>query len=1088
MEEQELRNFLRGEGEQLVEVAIPTIDTTERCLEDIADDIENEGLDHLVKNLGTIANTFKTENGYSCSPEVIEEGVKVIYTAMLRLYNGIIAAQGNVKTSLVNIDRQTKLKYRRHMAIIFYLIYKSFIEIERAVAADNSDISIMVQNQMGGQKGRKGRKQQAVNADESKYQFWNMWRPRIISELLKLVSAPMNEVWEENLDYNFMRCVTLALCTTIKNRTKRLRHMDQEMEEAFDVLGILAARHQEEKGILSRLIPLLKESEETASIIADGIARMIQQAPPNQATNIVLRSLTEALDIYMTRLEKDNNAEKGFHAFLTQFVVHQSKGYLHSLPVVVQFLEAESPTLRNAVIIVAHHLMNSVWEDMQKQDGPEKEVSDERPNQDNQLQVRRKLLDEILLKHLQDVAAVVRSKSIQLLADIVAQKNLIPAEGCRILKHVKLRLLDKNNTPRKNATLLVIDIVKAFPHMTTVESLFVSKIENNWEMIEKTIKQDYRNDPAKALFFVIKEFHLHRTFEGFYISKAVKDVVTDAEAALSVLKNFLDDGQFWRACETMYLCTKKFSDKWDHIVSALKENDDDLEEEIIYLRFFKSLQKEIFPDELVDLELNEIVYICPSSILAARDYLQYTMAIYQMKRDLEECHPSFKKLLELGTTTDKKEAVMFFATICQYGYETPHGITISIINALAQLNEEELKDFVEPFRSIFIGVTNSGPLGVVKQLILLVQQLSENLVESLSSIIKQLYRTGTLNGESIQILWDAFSLTTGDWEPSASCSAAHILGIIGQTEKKIITSNLNQLIEVGLGDRGIENYELAKVTLQAILLGCRAEQAQVDSEGGKGKSKAPKTTAARKKTGEDVKFPPTHDLFTKIVGLVEYGLRSEGNCQVDAMYPRVVELSTQIIYRMCTEPIEVVKIFLPNIHGLVFAVDGNENSEADLFKLSEKILFRYMSLGKALLGAHITFYEQVVSKEIKERKATREKENKKTKAVGRQRARLSNNSSSTTNSSIMNGTNQEVAEMDIVMGHIGFDAEQDSIKSYIAKLLDQGFFRQFRIHVYYLCQMFDTIKSVNLKVSCVQALAKLMLVCEASCVKSLEVS
>lgn len=1094
-----MRNFLRGEGEELTEVAIPIIDIGQRCLQDIADEIESEGLDHLIKNLGTIANTFKTENDYSCPTEVIEEGVKLIHTALQRLYNGVSTLQGNVKTSLANIDRPTKLKFRKYMAVLFFLINKSFVEIERAVAADSHNISVMAHNQMGGAKGKRGKKPSVRNVDENKYEFWEIWRSRVVSQLLKVMSPPMDEIWEGNLDgFNFMRCITLALCSTVKSKTKYLRGLDEEGEEVFDILGILASRHQEEKAILSRLIPMVKESEEAAGIVADGISRMVGHAPESRQPNMVLGALSEALDTYMNRLvEKDTAAEKGYHKFLIQMAVHHPKGIKHSLAVLIQFLELESVPVRTAVLIAAHEVLNYTWDQIQAEQAAEpteEDLSDERPNINNWREFRKKVLNETILRHNQDVAAVVRSKSMQLLSDLVENRKLLTDEYVDIMHNARLRLLDKNNFPRKHAAGLVIDIVKNHPHMVRPTEEYYRKRQAKVDEIVKQIQEDCKDDPAKALFFIIKEFHWHRKTPGFVCSNEIFKKISAAtdKDAVELLEESLKARRYWESCEILHLGCRKWSDV-QLALENLKRNDNVATIEDMYMRFFKNLYPDVFPGRYEDLELQEVSYIAPKRIYDARDFLEYIQSVLLMKKELEECHPSLRKLLELGTTVDKKEAVMFFAAICEGGYKPPHGVIVSIINALSQLTEDELKDFVDPFKSIFIGKDNYGSHGVVKKLIELVEQLPEKEVESLGSIIGQLYSANTITNESVKILWDAFSQTTGGWDDNASCSAGLLIGIIGQIKRQIITSNLSQLIEGGLGPRGIENYELARVTLNAILLGCRIEQESADAETTVGKSKS-KTVKTVKKKEEEIKFPPSHDLFTKIIDLIEYGLKNEGNRSIDFMYPKVVQLSMQIIYRMCSEPAEVVQKILPNIHRMVFSREENM-AEADgenNYKLSERVMFRYMCFGQALLGAHIMYYEQIVSKEIKARKALKEKANKKKKAdvASRQRARGSTSSiiSTSTMGQSMNQTNQDAAaEMDLVMGHIGFDAEQDAIKSYVAKLLDHGFFRQFRIHVFFLCSHFNEVKSLNLKVAIVRALTKLMLVCESSVTSSLEV-
>lgn len=1104
MEEQELRNLLRAEGEELMEVACQPMDITEDLVQDIADGVESGGLDHLVNNLGTVANVFKTtgSNQDGCTPEMKHEGVKLLCIAMERMYMEITADDNFSKESLANLTRPTKHKFRKYMSTIFFLTNKCFAELERAMTAESHNVSIQMAAK---DTGKKRSKRQVQHDADSQFYFWHSSRPKMLELLWKIIQPPMEGIWtggggNDGEGHSIFRCLTLALCTTIRNVAKNLRDTTDELDLMFDILGILASKHHEEKAIVTRLIPLLKGSSETGTIIAAGIDRMINHCQPGHDFNMVMYALNEAFDTYHSRFDKETGQERGFQTFLTQLCMSRPRAALKSLGVVVQFLESESHIIRNAVLCVAKELMGYAWAKF-IQPPNENEMREDRPSHydSNWLERRAKLLDEILLMHMKDSNSLVRSKAINLLAELVKAKRLTNPEAAKLMKHIKLRLLDKTVTTRKAAVGLVVDLVDFRPFMVQPLESFVEKQELHVGDIISSIVNDTA-DAGVALYFIIKEFHQCMRSHCYRIAPVMMEQFSafpSSEEALKFLEKCLEEKLYWKACEVMYLCMRNYTADLEPLLVALRANNNACEShEDIYMFFFKSVYPDIFPQSLDSMELSELNYIASNEVEVNRGYLEYLQCSRNMHHELEKCIPSMKKLLELGTTTDKKEALLFYSTICTKGYVMTPGITASIINALAQLTAEEIPDFVEPFKSIFIG-TSSGPVGTIKKLLELVDQLSDNLVESLSKMIGQMYESKCLTAESIKILWDAFSLSTGNWEAKDSRSAAYILSIIGRNEKNIIKSNLTQLIEVGLGPRGIEDYELAKATLQAILYGCRVEQEFVVPDipvAGRGKKAK---AAPKSKSTEGIKYPPSFQLFSSLVDLIETGLKIEGPDSMDVMYPKVAELATQIIYRMCTDPNEIVMRFLPGIHGLVFgsaAIPESPSDPADPFKLSEKLLFRYMSFGKALLGAHITYFEQTVSSEIKARKALLDKSKKKSKVTPRVRTtpRSSTGSNISMSSSTLNhstASNQQ-DEMDVIIGNLGFDAESDHIKTYIGKLLDTGFFRQFRVHVFYLSSnnIFPAIKSQNLKVGIIQALGKLMLVCEASVMKSLQVS
>ena len=77
-----------------------------------------------------------------------------------------------------------------------------------------------------------------------------------------------------------------------------------------------------------------------------------------------------------------------------------------------------------------------------------------------------------------------------------------------------------------------------------------------------------------------------------------------------------------------------------------------------------------------------------------------------------------------------------------------------------------------------------------------------------------LVKSGDLDQNCFQVMWQLFTKVMPDTTPDEARSALLLLGMVGNVSPKIISSNINVLIEHGL-ERG--DFKIAHDTCQALM-------------------------------------------------------------------------------------------------------------------------------------------------------------------------------------------------------------------------------------------------------------------------------
>ncbi len=132
-------------------------------------------------------------------------------------------------------------------------------------------------------------------------------------------------------------------------------------------------------------------------------------------------------------------------------------------------------------------------------------------------------------------------------------------------------------------------------------------------------------------------------------------------------------------------------------------------------------------------------------------------------------------------------------------------------------------------------------------------------------------------------------MTLPDTTEEESRSALMLLSMVSSAQVQVVTSNVNVLVQVGLGERGARDFKLAHLTCNVLakMAPGRGTTAQQNQDAG---NAAP------------MRFPPTHEIFERTVKLLLDGIsRVE-----DTNYCQFAVSAVALIYALAEHPDNIV--------------------------------------------------------------------------------------------------------------------------------------------------------------------------------------
>ncbi|GFR65797.1 condensin complex subunit 1 [Elysia marginata] len=208
-------------------------------------------------------------------------------------------------------------------------------------------------------------------------------------------------------------------------------------------------------------------------------------------------------------------------------------------------------------------------------------------------------------------------------------------------------------------------------------------------------------------------------------------------------------------------------------------------------------------------------------------------------------------------------------------------------------------------------------------------------------------KSGDINKPVIQTLWETFTLKSSSVTEQDARAAVMLISMCARAEPNIVKSNLEVLVQEGLGQRAEKDYLLAQGTCQTLL----------------------KITATPREKGkpapEPFRLPAEHDLFKRLKAILVKGLCDSTN----QLWIPLADLAVTVIFSLSESPDQVCSPMLRElVQALVDVCNSvSQEDEDDKSASLSFVLARVLSVAGQVAFRQTVFMEEDVLKEMKRR-------------------------------------------------------------------------------------------------------------------------
>ena len=313
-------------------------------------------------------------------------------------------------------------------------------------------------------------------------------------------------------------------------------------------------------------------------------------------------------------------------------------------------------------------------------------------------------------------------------------------------------------------------------------------------------------------------------------------------------------------------------------------------------------------DNTLEIEEEEVVVNDLSKQQMLVKYLHDCVCFAQQ---IKNAIPDICSMLGSKTITDSQEAIDFFVTAYEFGVQ---GSLIGIRKMITLVfsMDKAIRDAVlEAYKKLYLTSPSLEALSsrqkavsVVKNLMELVEGASIGELTSLEELLTLLMGSAEIGSEHIKVLFEKYArkypLTT-EVEARTACQ---LIAMLATSNRKIITDNLDTLIQVGLIDHH-QDSQLVQHTLSALQRSATKEPKVED-----------KTVSFR--------LSKNHKLFERIHSILVEGISNLGD---DFFLPMANE-AVKTVYCLAEQPDDIIEEIL---HGIMKVVipEGTLNDSID---------------------------------------------------------------------------------------------------------------------------------------------------------------
>ncbi|CAH1965900.1 unnamed protein product [Acanthoscelides obtectus] len=734
--------------------------------------LKEEGAEYIISNFDiyfSVLNHFD-----SLTSDIFQYAYTDLHNATLEL-NKAIGFLLEDKESLEE-NEETKTKYVNIMKMILYLYTHLIANIEHRNIATKDRLA-----------KKKSQKDDCI-----------LNKKAILLSLNNIIQRDISLFWESVVEEKFINLIASICYEFLQNPA--IKNDKDEIHSIFCIFGHLITSYSYGSTFILRFTQLIKMYEHLSICAPAGIKQLIEDYNVKGLLHELIEELTEWQTDEKTQ---DMQGSKNCSIFLSNLAGLVPKLMMPEVRFLNNYLHYDPPSLRVSVLtVMAEVILNNLIGE-----GLSEEM----------LEFRQDLF-KILLEHIDDNAAVVRAKAIQLWAKL-QQGAAIPLEAQNvILEDIVLHLHDKGVVVRRCAANCVLTFLTYNFYGKELSLAAAKKVLEEKLLKLKEFEERNKDPKVEKLQELQNQWDKKKDkiyeFVQLTVEAAENEIDTDENIPLSSAKEFpakireLITADKYK--EAIGLC--KAARKKVEFVQELRDEefDDDVQfyMALIHYMFFdisgiyKDMQNEGF--KLVNAEEMEEFETLSRDV----HVLQYFVPFLRL---IDTSLHKMVDLLETTSITDMHEAIDFFISMYKFNIDGAD-IGISKMLQLMRRNEQERKDaVVKAFQTIYL-YTETQNLAdhcriVLARLLKLLRSIPVTCLNDLQEIVTMWCSNGVLDNALIELLW-RYALKTEMVTDDDSIAAIEILRMCALGRKTIIQTNMEVVVDLASSPRAKENMKL----------------------------------------------------------------------------------------------------------------------------------------------------------------------------------------------------------------------------------------------------------------------------------------
>nr|XP_018906825.1 PREDICTED: condensin complex subunit 1 [Bemisia tabaci] len=991
-----------------------------RKIEECRTAIQEEGFYFIVDHFDTLYTVLVTFRNMKWP--VLQRFFKNV------LIRGLKQLQSGLQLYLESGSTEENLKALNATKMMLY-VYTDFVKCLSEKITECYDTSMLETG-----KGRKKATSAVSKLAEEFDWYWEDDQREGFELVHEILAQPIHKLWDPPVaDEEFVNMIANCCYRTLEDPTIAAAKSKPLRDILFKVIAQLIKKYNHGLSCTVKIVQLIKLYEHLITPLAHATVMFVTSYGCKSLVREIVREITDSKDSISA---EDTSTTRAFSAFLVAIASCDASLIRPVMSNLVQHLESDPYTMRNCVLTILAELLVKVL----KGEELDEEAKEERDE-----------FFDYLMEHIVDIAALVRSKVLQLWQDICRSNALPKHRTIPLLEAAIERLSDKSVFVSKNAIQLIKIMLERNPFAA---KLGLEELQKQYDEEQQRLQESEKQNDEKFVELEKEWDTIKEDLTEFLKEETKKEYIGEKDGlantavlskAIQDIKACLKERDFEKAYSIFKFAEEKFLNTF-----ATKSQDLESDDKVDYLCHTMHLIWLGKLDEAdIDTENRKAV------VLYLEDCIKFVKCINQ-------AIPIICRLLLGKQTSEVLEAIDFFTAAKQFGL---HGAEkgVCCMLALVHSKEQGIKEAVtKAYKTLYLDTPAENPrtkaVEIVRKLSDLLRSVTVEQQFALEEFIKEWVKDRSLDKNCIMVMWERFSKKLEDTSDDDSRAALALLTMAASAEVQIVRGNIDVLISQCLA------HEERQKDLLLVMHTCKM-LLKLNS----GKNKQPR-------------FPADHEIFVNLTTIILNDFEDIDN----KFYTPMVFQGLNVIYELSDTPditcSTIVKSMCEKLKNS-FGKDKEGTNPDEFYDTftepvySEKLVARLVAVVCHIAFRQWQYLDGDVFKELKYRNTIREEKKRKSKKY-RNKSVLTPSG----DSSISDPKDQSTCEE----GE-GIAAADDAAQELIRKVCEseivtgKGLLAVFCPMILHICQNPQVFSGEILKSVASAGLSKLMMVSSTFC-------